>query len=127
MKLHPMIFAAALGLAASTATVFADPPAADAQAAAAPDTQAAADNQAAPVDAPTSPASDSELAKRVKAAMSGNSVTHRLPVRVAVTEGVVRLTGNVTSVQADQAEYVASTVPGVREVNNQLRRGKPNS
>jgi hypothetical protein len=114
MKLRPVLLAAAFSCPVLVAPAYADPPA--------PPSVEIPYDAVPSADAVTSPASDGELAKRVKAAMSANGTTRGLPIKVAVVEGVVRLTGTVASgVQVDQAQYVAGNVPGVREVNNKLR------
>ena len=48
-----------------------------------------------------------------------------MDVRVAATEGTVRLTGNASREQADRAVRIAKAVPGVKQVDNDIHT--PNS
>jgi hypothetical protein len=64
---------------------------------------------------------DDEIARQVRLALQEDALTADLPVRVTVRDGVVRLRGlvdNLSDVEA--AEDVASRVPNVREVIEEL-------
>lgn len=64
---------------------------------------------------------DEEIADRVRYALAADAYTADLNIEVAVEDGVVYLTGNVTSLDdIDQAEQVAGSVPGVEEVEEEL-------
>jgi osmotically-inducible protein OsmY len=65
---------------------------------------------------------DEAVADAVRRALREDAATTELPVRVVVREGVVHLHGRVEDLDdADSAEEVASRVPGVREVLEELR------
>lgn len=64
---------------------------------------------------------DEEIAERVRYALAADAYTSDLNIEVAVEDGVVYLTGSVTSLDdIDQAEQVAGSVPGVEEVEEEL-------
>jgi hypothetical protein len=64
---------------------------------------------------------DEEIAERVRYALAADAYTADLNIEVAVEDGVVYLTGSVTSLDdIDQAEQVAGSVPGVEEVEEEL-------
>jgi len=64
---------------------------------------------------------DDEIAADVKLALEEDAATTDLDVWVAVRRGVVHLRGRVKSIEdAELAEEVASRVPGVVEVREEL-------
>jgi hypothetical protein len=64
---------------------------------------------------------DEEIAERVRYALAADAYTADLNIEVTVEDGVVYLTGSVTSLDdIDQAEQVAGSVPGVEEVEEEL-------
>ena len=64
---------------------------------------------------------DEEIAERVRYALASDAYTADLNIEVAVEDGVVYLTGTVTSLDdIEQAEQVAGSVPGVEEVDEEL-------
>jgi hyperosmotically inducible periplasmic protein len=64
---------------------------------------------------------DSALTASVKSALMADDTVRSFDIDVETTNGVVQLTGNVTSqTQIDQALQVARGVSGVREVENRL-------
>jgi osmotically-inducible protein OsmY len=64
---------------------------------------------------------DAEILAGVKARFTQNPIIPAQSITETVTNGVVTLTGTVTSfLQADQAESVARFVPGVIDVRNNL-------
>lgn len=64
---------------------------------------------------------DATLVPQVKAALAKHNAGLK-HVSVSSHDGVVRLSGFVpSSVQIDQAQYVTSEIPGVREVDNRLK------
>lgn len=65
--------------------------------------------------------SDADLANAIQARLYANDATRAASVKVAVTDGVVTLSGDVpTSDVALQAMNAASSTPGIKSVNNQL-------
>jgi len=67
---------------------------------------------------------DNDVTAKVKSALASHSPTRGLRIQVSTGNGVVRLTGVVSSsVQIDQVVSVVSGVEGVREVNNLLKVG----
>jgi len=65
--------------------------------------------------------SDSEITARVKTALYKDPVVKGTEVKVITMKGVVQLSGFVDTQQAkERAGQVASTVPGVVEVQNNL-------
>ncbi len=65
---------------------------------------------------------DSVITTRVKAAMAGDSDISVMEVSVETYDGVVQLSGFVTSqAQANRAAELARGVPGVKRVNNDMR------
>jgi osmotically-inducible protein OsmY len=48
-----------------------------------------------------------------------------MDVRVAATQGTVRLSGNASREQTERAVRIAQSVPGVKQVDNQIHT--PNS
>ncbi|MBV8063749.1 MAG: BON domain-containing protein [Nevskia sp.] len=67
---------------------------------------------------------DNDVTAKVKSALASHSPTRGLRIQVSTGNGVVRLTGVVSSsVQIDQVVSVVSEVEGVREVNNLLKVG----
>lgn len=66
--------------------------------------------------------SDAALAAKVEHALASKYRLQSADIHVHVDQGVVRLTGTVASgLIVDQAEDAVSDVPGVAEVNNQLK------
>lgn len=64
---------------------------------------------------------DDEVARLVRLALEEDAGTADLPVHVFVRDGIVHLRGTVPSLaDADLAEEVASRVPGVAEVREEL-------
>ena len=64
---------------------------------------------------------DDQIAREVRLALKEDAATSDLPIHVAVREGVVTLRGIVpTMADTDLAEEVASRVPGVVEVREEL-------
>jgi len=64
---------------------------------------------------------DSEITARVKTALYKDPVVKGTEVKVITMKGVVQLSGFVDTQQAkERAGQVASTVPGVVEVQNNL-------
>src|SRR5215207_1034795 len=67
---------------------------------------------------------DEAIADAVRQALRLDASTTDLRIQVDVVDGVVRLRGGVPGLEdADNAEEVASRVPGVQEVNEELRVG----
>ncbi len=70
----------------------------------------------------TGTASDAVLTARVKARLAANQGLSSFSIHVGTENGVVTLTGKVTSVAAKQlAAKVTSTTEGVRIVVNNLK------
>ncbi len=69
---------------------------------------------------------DAALVTKVKARLLDDPATAAMDVRVAATEGTVRLTGNAGREQADRAVRIARSVPGVKQVDNDIQT-PPNS
>jgi len=64
---------------------------------------------------------EEEIAERVRYALAADAYTADLNIEVTVEDGVVYLTGSVTSLDdIEQAEQVAGSVPGVDEVEEEL-------
>jgi hypothetical protein len=64
---------------------------------------------------------DDEIAREVRLALQEDALTADLPIHVTVRDGVVRLRGIVDNLSdAEAAEDVASQVPSVREVIEEL-------
>lgn len=64
---------------------------------------------------------DSVLTTKVKAALTGNETTRAREINVETLRGVVQLSGFVGSnAEIAEATKVASSVTGVKEVNNKL-------
>lgn len=67
-------------------------------------------------------AEDSTISARVKAAIAADPVLHKAEIDVATSEGVVQLSGFVSSAEdVAAAAAVARTVTGVKSVRNDLR------
>ncbi|MGI6296736.1 MAG: BON domain-containing protein [Armatimonadota bacterium] len=65
--------------------------------------------------------SDAVIRDKIASRLSGSVASTRYPVRVSVCEGVVTLTGTVQTIgQRDMATVLASSVPGVISISNQL-------
>jgi len=80
-----------------------------------------ADEEAAVAQLPGTPRGDDELREAVLAALHSDSATTDLAVDVEVQDGTVILRGTVPSLEdADLVESVASQVPGVEEVQEEL-------
>lgn len=70
---------------------------------------------------PATVRSDATILSDIKAHYAQNPIVPASQINVSVTNGVVTLTGTVSSfVQADQAEAIARFVPGVIDVRNNL-------
>lgn len=90
--------------------------------AAPPPTPASAEEADAQTAGANLSVSDDELKRRVEQALQAHYGLGKTGIRVSVIQGVVTLRGTVpTSVQIDQAKDVVSRVPGVQEINNELR------
>jgi osmotically-inducible protein OsmY len=64
---------------------------------------------------------DAAITTKVKAALLANTTLKSLGISVETTEGVVHLTGDVSSnAQKSEAERVAKSVKGVKSVDNRL-------
>ena len=64
---------------------------------------------------------DEAMADLVRQELREDAATTDLEIRVVVRDGVVHLHGTVTDLDdADAAEEVASRIPGVREVSEEL-------
>jgi len=76
----------------------------------------------APGETGTSESKESEaLAEAVRRALADDAMTNWLQIQVEVADGVVRLLGRVGYYEdAEAAETVASQVPGVRYVQDEL-------
>ncbi len=73
-------------------------------------------------DAPQRAAAGPLLAERVRQAFADASLPERAAIGVLARDGVVTLTGRVSSDRVRrQAEQLAAAVAGVQSVNNQLR------
>lgn len=68
---------------------------------------------------------DAGLVTSVKARLLDDPATAAMDVRVAATQGTVRLSGNASREQTERAVRIAREVPGVKQVDNQIRT--PNS
>lgn len=80
-----------------------------------------ADEDAAVSGLPGRPRGDDEIQEAVVAALLRDAATTDLSIQVSVQDAVVFLRGSVPSLDdADQAESVAATVPGVEEVREEL-------
>ncbi len=69
---------------------------------------------------------DAALVTKVKARLLDDPATAAMDVRVAATQGTVRLAGNASREQSDRAVRIARSVPGVKQVDNQIQ-AQPNS
>jgi osmotically-inducible protein OsmY len=68
---------------------------------------------------------DSLVLNDVRAALRSTTALTNMPIRVRVADGVVTLLGSISTWQEQQlAERVATSVPGVRFCQNQLRWNK---
>ena len=67
---------------------------------------------------------DAALVTQVKARLLDDPATAAMDVRVAVSDGTVRLSGNASREQSDRAAKIAGSVPGVKQVQNDIH---PNS
>lgn len=77
---------------------------------------------------PQSPPTDMEIAKNVQYELNNNSITDKWQVNVTVDNGIVTLSGTVDSyLEKMEAEWEASGVNGVTEVNNILTVNYPYS
>jgi hyperosmotically inducible protein len=66
--------------------------------------------------------SDAEITASAKAALKADAQSAAMPVRINTSEGVVALTGSVTSAQAgDRVLQIVASVSGVREIKNELK------
>lgn len=78
--------------------------------------------------APTGEASyagDAVVTSQVKAALLENKQLSSQKIDVATNDGVVVLKGSIPNAEAaQQAIQVTSTVPGVKDVKNELKLGK---
>ena len=105
-----LLTAALVSGAAATAAHAADP---------APGTQAtpaAATSEAYPGDA--------VVTSKVKAALLEDKQASALKINVSTTDGVVVLKGSIPSAEAAQhVIQVASAVPGVKDIKNELKLG----
>lgn len=64
---------------------------------------------------------DEEIAEQVRYALAADAYTADLNIEVTVEDGVVYLTGKVTSLEdIEQAEQVAGSIAGVEEVEEEL-------
>jgi len=74
-----------------------------------------------PSSASPNTAEDSNIAQHVDAALKSDKVVRYEDIRVDTASGVVTLSGVVSSAfQSIRAQQIASTVDGVRAVNNHL-------
>jgi hyperosmotically inducible periplasmic protein len=65
---------------------------------------------------------DTTITAKVKAALVGNPTTKALEIKVTTSHGVVELSGFVDSNEVkDTAAQVASSVQGVKGVDNELQ------
>jgi hyperosmotically inducible protein len=65
--------------------------------------------------------SDSDLEKKVEKAIENDAQLRNIDVDVNVDNGVVKLTGDVSDIRwKGRATKVASSVPGVKSVQNEL-------
>lgn len=72
--------------------------------------------------APATPVDDTAIANKVKAAIGSSSELQTADIDVASNEGIVRLSGYVSSAESvATAASVARTVKGVKSVKNDLR------
>lgn len=72
--------------------------------------------------APPTPVDDTAIAGNVKAAIGGSPELNAADIDVASSEGIVRLSGYVSSAESvSTAASVARTVKGVKSVKNDLR------
>jgi osmotically-inducible protein OsmY len=69
---------------------------------------------------------DAALVTKVKARLLDDPATAAMDVRVAATQGTVRLTGSASREQSDRAVRIAKSVPGVKQVDNDIQ-SQPNS
>jgi hyperosmotically inducible protein len=69
---------------------------------------------------------DAALTTKVKARLLDDPATAAMDVRVATTQGTVRLSGNASHEQSDRAARIAGAVPGVKQVQNEIQT-QPNS
>jgi osmotically-inducible protein OsmY len=69
---------------------------------------------------------DATLVTKVKARLLDDPGTSAMDVRVAATQGTVRLSGNASREQSERAVEIAKSVPGVKQVDNQIQT-PPNS
>jgi hyperosmotically inducible protein len=70
--------------------------------------------------------SDAEINVSARAALKADAQSAALPVKVSTSEGVVALTGTVTSAQAgDRVLQIIASVSGVREIKNELTVKSP--
>ncbi len=69
---------------------------------------------------------DAALTTKVKARLLDDPATAGMDVRVATTQGKVRLTGNASREQSDRAVRIARSVPGVKQVDDDIQT-QPNS
>jgi osmotically-inducible protein OsmY len=69
---------------------------------------------------------DAALVTKVKARLLDDPATAAMDVRVAATQGTVRLSGSASREQADRAAGIAKSVPGVKQVENDIQT-QPNS
>ena len=66
--------------------------------------------------------SDAEITASARAALKADAQSAAMPVKVNTREGVVALTGSVTSAQAgDRVLQIVASVSGVREIKNELK------
>ncbi len=74
------------------------------------------------------PPTDEEVSSNINMALANNAVTEAWEIGVDVNHGIVTLTGTVDSyLEKKEAEWIASGVEGVNEVNNQLTVNFPYS
>jgi hypothetical protein len=63
------------------------------------------------------PTDDEDIRQEVVLTLRDDSLTSQLPLHAAVADGVVRLTGRVSSIDdAEYAQSLVSNVPGVQDV-----------
>jgi osmotically-inducible protein OsmY len=74
----------------------------------------------------TATTGDAALVTKVKARLLDDPATAAMDVRVAAAQGTVRLSGSASREQSDRATRIAKSVPGVKQVDNDIQT-QPNS
>jgi hyperosmotically inducible protein len=70
--------------------------------------------------------SDTEISVSTRAALQADAQSAAMPVTISTRDGVVALTGSVTSVQAgDRVLQIVASVSGVREIKSELKVKSP--